>query len=283
MGNIEVIDVALLSKVKSLMRRYDFLAKKRWGQNFIVDGSLIHRMTSYAAIQPEDMVLEVGAGLGFLTRALAEKGCRVIAVEVDRRLFEILREELRGFGNVTLILGDALKTPVPQFNKVVSLPPYSISSPLLFWLLKRDFEIGVLTFQKEFAERLVAPVGMKEYGRLTVTASYRADVELLEKIPKEAFYPQPKVDSSIVRLRTRKPKFRLEDEDTFFSLTRHLFSQRKKKVRNAIIPCLKTWGVGGEEEIKRVVDILPFTEKRVFSLSPEEIAEVANRIVRYRT
>ena len=126
-------------------------------------------MISYASVTEDDVVLEVGAGLGFLTQLLSHECKRVIAVEVDPKLITILREQLHGLQNVDLTEGDILKVSVPSFNKVVSTPPYSISSPLLFLLLERKFECAVLTFQKEFAERLAAYVGSKDYGRLTVT------------------------------------------------------------------------------------------------------------------
>ena len=270
----------LLFTVKRFMRQYDFLAKKRWGQNFIVEESLLRRMVSYADIQAGDVVLEIGSGLGFLTKALAEECCKVIAVEVDRRLFEALKKELKGFENVDLIFGNVLKAPIPRFNKVVSSPPYSISSPILFWLLERDFDCAVLTFQEEFAERLVAPVGVKKYGRLTVMVSYKAEVEVLERVPKESFYPQPEVDSSVVRLRPRRPSYRVEEEETFFKLVRALFSQRRRKVRNAVVPFLASKGLE-RDQIKEVIKTLPFSERRAFKLSPEEIARLANEIVRY--
>lgn len=280
MSDTEVTERDLLSSVKRLMYRYDFLAKRRWGQNFIIDSSLLRRMVSYADVQAGDVVLEIGSGLGFLTKILAEKCSKVIAVEVDRKLFGLLSNELGMLDNVTLIFGDILKTSVSKFNKVVSSPPYSISSPILFWLLKRDFDCAVLTFQEEFAERLVASAGIKKYGRLTVTVSYRADVELLEKISRDAFYPQPKVNSSIVRLRVREPKFHVEDEEAFFRLTRILFSQRRRKIRNAILPFLATMKLE-RNEIKNITNTLPFSERRVFKLSPEEIARLTNEIVQY--
>lgn len=272
----------LLEETRRLLRLYQVSPKKRLGQNFVVDGSLLQRLLSYASIRSGDVVLEVGAGFGFLTRLLAEKCEKVIAVEVDRNLVKVLERQLNDLENVELIAGDILKVPVPPFNKVVSVPPYSISSPMLFWLLERKFDCAVLMFQKEFAERLTASVGSKDYGRLTVTTYYFADTEPLEHVPRKMFYPQPKVDSMIVRLKPRKPPFTVEDEGTFFDLVRVIFTQRNKKVRNAIVPFLRKRKITGKEAM-RLADSLLFHQKRVWELAPEDFGVLANEIIQKTT
>jgi 16S rRNA (adenine1518-N6/adenine1519-N6)-dimethyltransferase len=267
----------LLEKTRHLLRLYKFSPKKRFGQNFVIDGSLLQRLLSYASIKSGDVILEVGAGFGFLTRLLAEKCKRVIAIEVDRNLVKVLETQLNDLENVELIAGDILKVPVPPFNKVVSVPPYSISSPMLFWLLERKFDCAVLLFQKEFAERLTAPVGSKDYGRLTVTTYYFADAEPLEHVSRKMFYPSPKVDSMVVRLKPKKPPFRVEEE-VFFELVRVMFTQRNKKVRNAVIPFLRKRKIIGKEAI-RLADSLLFHHKRVRKLAPEGFGALANEII----
>jgi len=239
---------------------------------------LLERMISYASLSPADAVLEVGAGLGFLTRLLAERCGRVVAVEIDGRLVSILRDELHDVGNVELVHGDVLSTPLSRFNKVVSTPPYSISSPLLFWLLDRSFDCAVLTFQEEFAKRLSAQVGSKDYSRLTVATYYRADAELLDFVPKSAFYPPPDVDSVVVRLKPRAPPFRVKDEKTFFELVRVTFTQRNKKVRNAVLPFFLKRRMAKGEAL-RLADSLLFCERRVRELAPEDFGALANEIV----
>jgi len=271
--------MSFLPRAKRLLRLYRFLPKKRLGQNFVVNADLLQRMISYASVTEDDIVLEVGAGLGFLTQLLSRKCKRVIAVEVDSKLTSILREQLHGLQNVDLIEGDILKVSVPPFNKVVSTPPYSISSPLLFWLLERKFDCAVLTFQKEFAERLVASVSSKDYGRLTVTTYYRAEVELQDYVPKEMFYPQPDVDSMVARLKPREHPFHVEDEETFLEIVQTLFTQRNKKVRNAIIPFLHKHGVKKENAVG-LADSLPFHDNRVRGLAPEDFGILTNEIVR---
>lgn len=236
-------------------------------------------MISYASISREDTVLEVGAGLGFLTKLLSPTCKKVIAVEVDPKLTRILRSELSDLRNVEFIEGDVLNASVPQFNKVVSTPPYSISSPLLFWLLERRFDCAVLTFQKEFAERLTAPVGSRDYGRLTVGTYYRAEAELLDPMPRSMFYPPPDVDSMVVRLKPREePPFFVEDEEAFFKLVQTLFTRRNKKVRNAIVPFLR--GRVGKADITRLADSLLFHDKRVRELAPEDFGALTNEIAR---
>ncbi|RLI47424.1 ribosomal RNA small subunit methyltransferase A [Candidatus Bathyarchaeota archaeon] len=271
----------LFQRARRLLRQYRVFPKKRLGQNFVIDSALLERMISYASVKKDDIVLEVGAGLGFLTQLLSSACKKVIAVEIDSKLVKILRSELRSLDNVAIIEGDVLSVSVPQFDKLVSTPPYSISSPLLFWLLERKFNCAVLTFQKEFAERLTASVGTKDYGRLTVNTYYRAEAELLDYVSRSLFYPPPDVDSMIVRLKPReKPPFPVEDEEVFFQLVRTLFNQRNKKVRNAVIPFLRRWVE--KENVMKVADSLLFHDKRVRELAPEDFGALTNDFVRKR-
>jgi len=269
----------LRQTARHLLRLYRVFPKKRLGQNFVIDRALLQRMVSYASVSREDTVLEVGAGLGFLTKLLSLACKRVIAVEVDPRLTKILRSELRDLENVHLIEGDVLKVSVPQFNKVVSTPPYSISSPILFWLLERKFDCAVLTFQKEFAERLTASVGSRDYGRLTVGTYYRAEAELLDFVPRSMFYPPPDVDSMVVRLKPReKPPFSVKDEEAFFKLVQTLFTQRNRKVRNAIVSFLRERV--RKADVTKLADSLLFHDKRVRELAPEDFGAMADEIAR---
>ncbi|MFB0566979.1 MAG: 16S rRNA (adenine(1518)-N(6)/adenine(1519)-N(6))-dimethyltransferase RsmA [Candidatus Bathyarchaeia archaeon] len=271
--------MSLLKKTRRLLRTYKVFLKKRLGQNFMIDEGLLRLMVSYACLNKNDVVLEIGAGLGVLTRFLSQNCKRVIAVEADPRLMGILGTELKDLENVKLVEGDILKVTIPSFNKVVSNPPFYISSPILFWLLERNFDCAVLTFQKEFAERLVASVGSKDYGRLTVMIYYRADVELLDYVSKDMYYPPPDVDSYIVRLKPRLPPFAVKDKQAFFELVRTLFTQRNKKVRNAITSFLVRLGIE-KEKVVEVADSLPYHDKRVQELAPEDFGVLANEIHR---
>ena len=268
----------LLRRAKHLLRLYGFFPKKRLGQHFAVNSDMLQRLVSHASLTEDDVVLEVGAGFGFLTRLLSSKCKKVVAVEVDPNIVGILREQLRGLQNVDLIEGDILKVSIPPFSKVVSAPPYSISSPLLFRLLERKFVWAVLILQKEFAERLGASVGSKDYGRLTVTVYYRADVELLDVVPRTMFYPPPDVDSMMVRLKPRTPPFHVDDETIFFELVRTLFTQRNKKVRNALIPFLRKLEITGKEAVE-LADSTVYSTKRVRELAPEDFGILANEFL----
>ena len=271
--------INLLQRAKHLLRLYSLFPKKRLGQHFTVNSDMLQRLVSHASITKDDIVLEVGAGLGFLTQLLSSKCKKVISVEVDPKIVRILRKQLHSLQNVDLIEGDILTVSLPPFNKVVSAPPYSISSPLLFRLLERKFDWAVLILQKEFAERLAASVGSKDYGRLTVTIYYRADVELLDYVPRTMFYPPPDVDSMMVRLKPRGSPFQVDDEDTFFELVRTLFTQRNRKVRNGLISFLRKREITGKEAVE-LADSTIYSAKRVRELAPEDFGILTNELLR---
>ncbi len=249
----------------------------------MIDPSLLRRMVDYAGVSSRDLVLEIGAGMGNLTKLLAERAGKVIAVERDAKLFRVLREQAKGLANVDLVNADILQMELPPFNKVVANLPYAISSEITFKLLEHDFELAVLMYQKEFAQRLIAKPGSKDYGRLTVGVYYRAEVELLEEVEPSAFFPRPKVSSMLVRLRPRSPPFYVIDEALFFDVVRALFQHKRQKVRNAlfhsfneVFPQPKP-----KSERRRIVDeTIPkdLANRRVMDLTPEELGSISNYI-----
>jgi 16S rRNA (adenine1518-N6/adenine1519-N6)-dimethyltransferase len=277
LGHLEKI-TNLHKETLGLLRRYRIFPKKHLGQNFVIDNSLLQIMTEYGVVDKEDTVLEVGAGLGFLTCLLSLKCKRVIAVEIDSKLITVLRERLSKLWNIELVESDVLTAKIPSFDKIVSTPPYSISSPLLFWLLKKPFQVAVLAFQEEFAKRLKAVIGSKDYSRLTVATYYRADIELLDHIPKSSFYPSPDVDSVIVRIKPKPPPFKVKDEKAFFQLVQTAFTQRNKKLRNAALPFLIKQGLN-RAKAQMLADSLTFQEKRVRELAPEDFGALTNEIL----
>ena len=269
--------MSLLEEAKRILRLYRIVPRKRLGQNFLLDDAMLRKMVSHASLGEGDTVLEVGAGLGFLTERLAEKAKQVIAVEIDPKMVRVLEDRLSSYGNVSVLHGDIMKLIVPSFDKAVSTPPYSISSPLLFWLLDKSLKQAVLAFQEEFSRRLAASEGSEDYGRLTVATYYRAEVELLDHIPRESFWPPPRVDSMIVRLTPREPPFSVKDEEVFFEIVRAIFTQRNKKLRNAIMPFFSKYRMP-KIRSREISDALPFHDKRPRELSPEQIGKVSNEI-----
>lgn len=269
-----------ISETKRLLRRFRIVPNRLLGQNFMIDTSIFPKLSDYASLSKQDVVLDAGAGFGFLTRFLANKCKGVLAVEKDPRIAIVLREQLKDLFNVKVVEGDILKAVVPSFNKVVSIPPYQISSRLLMWLFDRSFDCAVLVLQKEYAGRLVAAAGSEDYGWLTVTTYYSTEVQLLDTISNLMFYPQPEVDSVIVHLKswTAAP-FEVKDETFFRRMVQWLFTQRNKKLSNALVPFLRNTFKIAKEEAKKEVGTFSFREKRVRELAPEAFGELANALV----
>jgi len=267
-----------LIESKNLLRTYDIRPKKRLGQNFVINPRIIEKLIDYAEIKPTEVVLEIGSGLGYLTEALSRQAGRTIAVEVDHRLVEILKDRLRDKNNVEILAGDILSIKLPRFDKVVSAPPYKISSPLIFKLVEHEFKTAVLILQKEFATRLQASPGEPEYSRLSVMTQLRAQVEILDSVPPKSFYPEPEIDSSIVRLHPKPRNMEIADHEVLEALVRDLFSQRKRKLRKAIFPFLKHRIRLEENQIDEFRRGLPMSDCRVFTLSPEEFVALANMV-----
>ena len=190
---------------------------KSRGQNFLIDDGVADRQIAYAAINPEDVVLEIGPGLGMITSRLAMKAEKVIAIETDKKLADYLSKKLPS--NVELITADALCVDFPKFDVMVSNLPYSISSPIIFKILNYNFRNAVVMLQKEFADRMVANPGSKDYSRLSVATYYRSKCKILENVPASKFYPSPKVDSAVVEIIPREPPFALSNKSLFFKLT----------------------------------------------------------------
>jgi len=239
------------------------------GQHMLIDARVAERAARYASLGRSDTVLEIGPGKGVLTRILARRAGRVVAMEKDRRFSPFL-EDLPP--NVELVFADALRCEWPPFTKVVSNLPYSISSPLTFRLLEHDFRLGVLMYQKEFAERMAAAVGSPDYSRLGVEVFRRARCRILEEVPPSAFAPPPRVMSAVVELRPRPCPFEVRDGAAFSAVARALFSHRRKSVRNALRSEERALG----DLLSRLDPAGPALERRAESLSPEEIAGLAN-------
>jgi dimethyladenosine transferase len=252
-------------------------------QHFLMDEHVLRRMADYAEIRKGEKILEIGAGTGNLTSFLVAKGGKVYAIEKDRDLFKMLEDEFSS-SNCEIICGDALKMDLPDFDRVVSNLPYSISSGMTFKILEHNFSMGILTYQLEFARRLLGAVGSRDYGRLTIGVSYRATVEFLEKVSKGAFYPVPKVDSAIVRMVPGEPTFHFTgeaNEKFFFKFVNAVFTQRRKKLKNAMRNTTHLFAEGKSmEEIFPLLNekFKDYLELRPYELSPKTLSEISNLI-----
>jgi 16S rRNA (adenine1518-N6/adenine1519-N6)-dimethyltransferase len=270
-----------LEEAKSLLREHRIIPNKLLGQNFMVDSSLYPALSRYAALGSGDVVLDAGAGFGFLTRFISNEAKAVIAVEKDPNVAAVLREQVQDLANVTVIEGDVLKVALPQFNKAVSIPPYYLSSHLITWLLDRGFDCAVLILQKEFAQRLVSPVGSEEYGWLAVVTYQGSETELLDAVPRWMFYPQPDVDSTIVQLKPwTKPPFQVKDALFFRRLSKWLFTQRNKKLNNAVAPFIRSELKLDKKQAAEMAAKLPMQGKRVRELEPADFGVIANALSR---
>ena len=270
-----------LTETKRLLRTFRIAPNKLLGQNFMVEPAFYAKFCEYACLSKADVVLDVGAGFGFLTKFLSGKCEAVIAVEKDPRVAAVLREQVRSYANVTVVEGDVLKVKLPPFGKVVAVPPYYLSSKLVAWLLARGISCAVLILQREFAEKLVAPVGSDDYGWLTVIASREVRAELLDGVPKSDFYPVPEVDSVIVRLtRWEIAPFAVNDSEFFNTLVRWMFTQRNKKISNALVPFLRKSRNASKEGAEKIASTVPFGDRRARELLPREFGELANALTR---
>ncbi len=269
--------MSLLEETKLLLRNLRIAPNKLRGQNFTVDPWIFDRLIGLSSVKEDDVVLDVGAGFGFLTEKLSERCQFVVAVESDKRLAQALRFKFRGSPKVKVIEGDVLKESIPAFNKVVSVPPYGISSHLLLWLFHQSFTCGALVFQREFGERLVADVGTDEYGWLSVFTSYYLEAELLEEVSRSAFFPQPDVDSVMVLLKPWQFRpFEVRNEAVFEKVVRFLFTQRNRKLRNALASFSKLSCQKSVKSFNTILENVSLDNLRVRELTPEDFGVLAN-------
>lgn len=233
------------TRVAELLREYGLHPRKRFGQNFLVDENVLTKIVEAADLSPEDVVLEVGPGLGTLTRALAAHAGRVVAVELDRDLLRVLETAtVADLPNVRTVAGDILELPLEELlpadapaYKVVANLPYYITSPVILKFLtsRRPWARLVFMVQREVAERLNAGPGTKAYGSLTVTLHFFAEVTIAARVPRTAFFPPPEVDSAVVVLTPRpEPLPPGPERDAFFAVVRAAFGQRRKTLANAL-------------------------------------------------
>jgi len=220
--------------MRRALEKYGVRPRREFGQHFLQDENVRRREVAYAELGLGDTVLEIGPGTGRLTELLLQQTQRVVAIEVDAQFKGCLSRLQERYGNLEAIWGDALEVDLPRFDKVVANLPYRIALPLIFRLLEHRFDRAVLIFQKRLAERICASVGEKGYCRLSVAIGRRANAELLETVPRSAFYPSPEVESAIVKIERVRPKFDIPSEEFFKLVLEQLFRHRDESVQQAV-------------------------------------------------
>ncbi|OFV67105.1 MAG: rRNA adenine dimethylase [Candidatus Syntrophoarchaeum caldarius] len=204
--------------------------RSKLGQHTLLDDAILDRIVEYGEVARKDRVLEIGAGTGNLTARLIERSDTVYAIEIDPELSRMIKARCPG---AFIINANALKIELPEFDKVISNLPYSISSNITLKLLRSEFKLGILIYQSEFIQRMRAKPGEKRYGRIAVSVQAFSDIDVLEKVPKSAFYPVPAVHSAIIRL-TPHNKYNIKDKALFLDFVRWLFSNRRKHVKKTL-------------------------------------------------
>ena len=277
-------------KMAQLRDKYDFRHSKSLGQNFLSDKNIIDRIIEGSGVGKEDLVIEIGPGMGVLTAAAAECAAHVTAVEIDRHLIPILAETLKDYDNVNILHGDIMKTDLKEVIqqqrsrgltgkvRIIGNLPYYITTPIVMKLLEEEIPADSITvmMQKEVADRIQASPGSKRYGALTVAVGFYCTVSHIADAPKEVFVPRPKVDSTVIRLDLRgEQPVNLVDRKLFFVTVKNRFGQRRKTLLNALT------GIRGlkKEEISSVLQAAGIDPvRRAETLSMEEFAAVANEV-----
>ena len=277
----------------AILQKYQFHFQKKFGQNFLIDTSVLERIIKAAGIGPEDCVLEIGPGIGTMTQYLAENAGSVIAVAIDKALIPILEETLASYENITVIQGDILKLDIRELvekyaggkpMKVVANLPYYITTPIIMGLFEKNVPLSGITVmvQKEVAQRMQAGPGTKDYGALSLAVQYYAEPEIAANVPPNCFMPRPTVGSAVIHLKRHEvPPVKAEDEKFMFELIRAAFNQRRKMLPNALAGA----AISGitKENITEALQKLEIPETiRGEKLSLSQFAMLSDILCKYR-
>lgn len=289
--------VATPAATRQILKRHGLRLKKGLGQHFLVEPRIVREIVEGAELGPEEVVVEVGPGIGTLTQALAQHAGLVIALELDRTLLPVLEETVGQYPNVRVVQGDALKVDLDElvtsqlpgftgaglpFYKVVANLPYYITTPLLMRFLESGYRIHslVLMVQQEVAQRILAAPGSKAYGALSVAVQYRAHASLVTRVPPGVFMPPPEVASAVVRLVMRtEPAVKVPDERLYFALVKAAFGRRRKTLLNALAH--GGFGPARDEWEGLLMEARIDSRRRGEDLSLEEFAAVCSVLWRW--
>lgn len=271
-----------------ILKRFDFSFSKALGQNFLIDGNVVRSIVAGAGVEKEDLVIEIGPGVGTLTEELSRKAKKVISIEIDKRLIPILEYTMMAYDNVEIINADAMEVDFeellnqnPGYNsvKLVANLPYNVGTAIVANILENNigFESMTVMLQKEVSDRMVAAPGSKQYGSLSVLVGYKANASAVLRVPKTVFIPKPKIDSMVVRLDLKHDKPE-PYEDLMFKLVRAGFNQRRKTITNSL-----TSGEADitKEELREVLEKLNLSEKlRAENLSVDDFKALAKELMK---
>ena len=274
----------------AVLQKYNFNFQKKFGQNFLIDTSVLDRIIDASGITKEDCVLEIGPGIGTMTQYLAERAGEVIAVEIDKALIPILKETLADYDNVTVINDDILKVDINSIVeernggkpiKVVANLPYYITTPIIMGLFENHVPLKSITImvQKEVADRMQVGPGTKDYGALSLAVQYYAKPEIVANVPPNCFIPRPNVGSAVIRLtRYEEPPVKADDEAFLFAVIRASFNQRRKTLANGLsnAPGL---GVNREQVVGVLEEMGLSATIRGEALTLEQFARLSNLLL----
>lgn len=270
-------------KTAELVKKYNFKFSKSLGQNFLIDDSVPRDIVNGAEVDENDLVIEIGPGVGTLTAQLLKRSKKVVAIELDNDLIPILQQEIGYNPKFTLIHNDALKVDFNEIIgeeksvKLVANLPYYVTTPIIVKLLKEDYKFKSLTImiQKEVAERMNAEPGNKDYGALSLLVQYYCNTSIVRRVPPQCFIPRPKVDSIVIRLeRLEEPKVKVENEKLFFDIIRSSFNMRRKTLWNGV----KSLGLDKEKLEIAFENANIDPKRRGETLSIEEFACLSDKI-----
>jgi len=276
-----------LSATRDLLEQYHLFPKRNFGQNFLVDKNILHKIADSCALTKADYVVEIGPGLGALTKELSLRSRGVLSIDIDRSLEPVLISFADEYKNIKLLFQDILKINLEtELNRTFGLDqpvsyqvcaniPYNITTPIIFKLLEECPHMisATLMMQKEVANRLLASPNNKDYGRLTLTTRYHAIVEQIMTVSKNCFYPRPEVDSAVVRITPRREKVELVDEKLFQDFLRAAFQKRRKTILNV---CASFFKLPKPQIEARLQDIQIAPNLRPENLSIEDYARLVN-------
>lgn len=274
---------------KEVVQKHNFKFSKSLGQNFLIDTNVIDRILEGARVKEGDYVIEVGPGIGTLTKEMGRTAEKVVAIEIDKTLIPILEETLKDFPNIEVINQDILKVDVQELVKeklnggpvkLIANLPYYITTPIVMKFLEEDIPVTdiVVMVQKEVADRMNAEPNSKDYGALSVAVQYYCDTEIVAKAPRHMFMPQPNVDSTVIGLHVREEKkYNVDNEDVFFKTVKASFGQRRKTLLNS----LGGLGFLSKDQIREALQEANIDEKRRGeTLSIDEFASLSNAVNR---